>query len=332
MIACLTNFSSEPRPDYRIGLPKEGVWTEVLNTDAEYYDGTGKIGNLGQVVAHGGTLPRVRRVGQRDPAPVGGGLVAVRARANRGDGGAREGQGRGQGRSEAGITGSFTEGAGRGARHRSPGGPRLRRPAAGSGDSGDSAQTPAAPAAPAAPAGSAAATGVAGQAAGESVVQRVADSIAQVVKKVEQTVEEVGTKAAEEAEAAKEEAMKKAGRRPARSRRADPDRGEWAADSRSTSSTGSPRLSWDGGRGSGLAAGRADLAGGAAVRLRGASARGGATRAATPGVGVRPSVRASGSKGSGGPSSTSAAAPGATWCSTPGWRPTSSAGAPDSPR
>ena len=53
MIACLTNFSSEPRPDYRIGLPKEGVWTEVLNTDAEYYDGTGKIGNLGQVVAHG---------------------------------------------------------------------------------------------------------------------------------------------------------------------------------------------------------------------------------------------------------------------------------------
>ena len=51
MIACVTNFSSEPRPDYRIGLPAEGVWTEILNTDAEVYDGTGQIGNLGQVVA-----------------------------------------------------------------------------------------------------------------------------------------------------------------------------------------------------------------------------------------------------------------------------------------
>ena len=41
MIACITNFSSEPRPDYRIGLPAEGVWKEILNTDAEVYDGTG---------------------------------------------------------------------------------------------------------------------------------------------------------------------------------------------------------------------------------------------------------------------------------------------------
>ena len=52
MIACITNFSSEPRPDHRIGLPAEGVWKEILNTDAESYDGTGQIGNLGQVVAH----------------------------------------------------------------------------------------------------------------------------------------------------------------------------------------------------------------------------------------------------------------------------------------
>ena len=51
MIACITNFSSEPRPDHRIGLPAEGVWKEILNTDAEVYDGTGQIGNLGQVVA-----------------------------------------------------------------------------------------------------------------------------------------------------------------------------------------------------------------------------------------------------------------------------------------
>jgi 1,4-alpha-glucan branching enzyme len=52
MIACITNFSSEPRPDHQIGLPTEGVWKEILNTDAEVYDGTGLIGNLGQVVAH----------------------------------------------------------------------------------------------------------------------------------------------------------------------------------------------------------------------------------------------------------------------------------------
>jgi 1,4-alpha-glucan branching enzyme len=52
MIACITNFSSEPRPDHQIGLPREGVWKEILNTDAEVYDGTGLIGNLGQVVAH----------------------------------------------------------------------------------------------------------------------------------------------------------------------------------------------------------------------------------------------------------------------------------------
>jgi 1,4-alpha-glucan branching enzyme len=52
MIACITNFSSEPRPDHQIGLPTEGVWKEILNTDAEVYDGTGLLGNLGQVVAH----------------------------------------------------------------------------------------------------------------------------------------------------------------------------------------------------------------------------------------------------------------------------------------
>jgi 1,4-alpha-glucan branching enzyme len=51
MIACVTNFSSEPRPDYRIGVPSIGVWKEILNTDADVYDGTGQIGNLGQVVA-----------------------------------------------------------------------------------------------------------------------------------------------------------------------------------------------------------------------------------------------------------------------------------------
>jgi 1,4-alpha-glucan branching enzyme len=52
MIACITNFSSEPRPDYRVGLPAEGAWQEILNTDSDVYDGTGGIGNLGQVMSH----------------------------------------------------------------------------------------------------------------------------------------------------------------------------------------------------------------------------------------------------------------------------------------
>ena len=31
-IACFTNFSPNPQTDYRIDLPMEGVWTEILNT------------------------------------------------------------------------------------------------------------------------------------------------------------------------------------------------------------------------------------------------------------------------------------------------------------
>ena len=50
-IACFTNFSPHPQTDYRIDLPMEGVWTEILNTDSLEYDGTGEFGNLGQIVA-----------------------------------------------------------------------------------------------------------------------------------------------------------------------------------------------------------------------------------------------------------------------------------------
>lgn len=50
-IACFTNFSPNPQTDYRIDLPMEGVWTEILNTDSLEYDGTGEFRNLGQIVA-----------------------------------------------------------------------------------------------------------------------------------------------------------------------------------------------------------------------------------------------------------------------------------------
>ncbi len=51
MIACVSNFSSEPWDRMKIGLPKAGVWREVLNTDSTLYDGSGSFGNLGAVVA-----------------------------------------------------------------------------------------------------------------------------------------------------------------------------------------------------------------------------------------------------------------------------------------
>ncbi|HLF71998.1 MAG TPA: 1,4-alpha-glucan branching protein GlgB [Dehalococcoidia bacterium] len=42
------NFTPVPRYNYRVGLPVEGRWREVLNTDAEAYGGSG-LGNFGGV-------------------------------------------------------------------------------------------------------------------------------------------------------------------------------------------------------------------------------------------------------------------------------------------
>ncbi|HMR50282.1 MAG TPA: alpha amylase C-terminal domain-containing protein, partial [Arachnia sp.] len=50
-VACITNFSPEPLNDYEIGLPVDGDWEEILNTDAPIYDGSGQFGNLGMVRA-----------------------------------------------------------------------------------------------------------------------------------------------------------------------------------------------------------------------------------------------------------------------------------------
>jgi 1,4-alpha-glucan branching enzyme len=49
-LACVANFAGVPHEGYHVGLPWAGVWTEVLNTDALSYSGSG-VGNLGQVVA-----------------------------------------------------------------------------------------------------------------------------------------------------------------------------------------------------------------------------------------------------------------------------------------
>ena len=49
-MVAISNFTAVPRDGYRIGLPKPGLWREVLNTDATIYGGSG-VGNLGAVRA-----------------------------------------------------------------------------------------------------------------------------------------------------------------------------------------------------------------------------------------------------------------------------------------
>ncbi|PTR26438.1 1,4-alpha-glucan branching enzyme [Rhodococcus sp. OK519] len=50
IVACLFNFSGSPHTDYRVGLPETGTWSEILNTDAVDFRGSG-LGNLGAVTA-----------------------------------------------------------------------------------------------------------------------------------------------------------------------------------------------------------------------------------------------------------------------------------------
>jgi 1,4-alpha-glucan branching enzyme len=46
LVVC--NLTPVPRHNYLIGVPKRGVWREVLNTDAREYGGAG-WGNMGAV-------------------------------------------------------------------------------------------------------------------------------------------------------------------------------------------------------------------------------------------------------------------------------------------
>jgi 1,4-alpha-glucan branching enzyme len=49
-ILCVLNLTPVPRASYRIGVPREGTWRELLNSDASIYGGSGQ-GNLGAVEA-----------------------------------------------------------------------------------------------------------------------------------------------------------------------------------------------------------------------------------------------------------------------------------------
>jgi len=48
LLLVVCNFTPVPRPNYRVGVPREGWWDEVLNSDAWMYGGSGQ-GNLGGI-------------------------------------------------------------------------------------------------------------------------------------------------------------------------------------------------------------------------------------------------------------------------------------------
>jgi 1,4-alpha-glucan branching enzyme len=57
VIAAIFNFTPVPRHNYRVGVPHDGYWREILNSDSETYGGAG-FGNLGgvdaqQIASHG---------------------------------------------------------------------------------------------------------------------------------------------------------------------------------------------------------------------------------------------------------------------------------------
>ncbi|MCX7734643.1 MAG: 1,4-alpha-glucan branching protein GlgB [bacterium] len=50
IILVVCNFTPVPRYKYRVGVPRDGFWKEILNSDSHYYGGSG-MGNLGGVNA-----------------------------------------------------------------------------------------------------------------------------------------------------------------------------------------------------------------------------------------------------------------------------------------
>jgi 1,4-alpha-glucan branching enzyme len=51
-ILAICNMSPVPRPHYRVGVPRAGVWQEIFNSDATVYGGS-NVGNGGEVIASG---------------------------------------------------------------------------------------------------------------------------------------------------------------------------------------------------------------------------------------------------------------------------------------
>ena len=56
-IVCVCNFTPVPREHYRVGVPYEGYYRELLNSDAAAYGGS-NMGNAGRPSQQRGPLPR----------------------------------------------------------------------------------------------------------------------------------------------------------------------------------------------------------------------------------------------------------------------------------
>jgi 1,4-alpha-glucan branching enzyme len=54
-VLVISNMTPVPRSGYRVPVPQNGRWTEIINSDAQQYGGSG-VGNLGAVEASGGQL------------------------------------------------------------------------------------------------------------------------------------------------------------------------------------------------------------------------------------------------------------------------------------
>ena len=50
VVSVVLNFTPVPRHNYRVGVPIDGFWKEILNSEAQDYGGSGQ-GNLGGVEA-----------------------------------------------------------------------------------------------------------------------------------------------------------------------------------------------------------------------------------------------------------------------------------------
>jgi 1,4-alpha-glucan branching enzyme len=51
VVLVVCNFTPVPRENYLLGVPHDGRWTEIINSDARYYGGSG-MGNYGGVESH----------------------------------------------------------------------------------------------------------------------------------------------------------------------------------------------------------------------------------------------------------------------------------------
>jgi len=53
-LVCILNFTPEVRQGYRVGVPEQGEYRELINSDSVHYGGS-DVGNGGVVVASAGS-------------------------------------------------------------------------------------------------------------------------------------------------------------------------------------------------------------------------------------------------------------------------------------